>query len=111
MKKRATIPLARASVASYAAGRPAKPINGSASAVIRGTPSTRAACARPACISGLKPSASHAADGRRTRSGMQNYRMSAYAIRTFESRGRAIRPHEPIRHDDVHGCYFRLFCV
>ena len=45
---------------------------GSALADTSGTPSIREASAQPACTSGLKPNASHAVDGRRTRSGMRS---------------------------------------
>jgi len=60
----------RASVVRSAAGRPARKTNGSASAVIRGTPSRREAFAPSAYTSGAKRNVSRAADGRRIRSGM-----------------------------------------
>ena len=44
---------------------------GFAPAATSGTRSKREASAQPACTNGLKPSASRAADGRRTRSGMR----------------------------------------
>ena len=62
---------ARASAARSAAGRPARKITGSVSAVIRGIPLRQAACVLRACTSGLRPSDSRAVDGRRTRSGMR----------------------------------------
>ena len=61
----------RASVARSAAGRPVKRTNGSALVATSGTPSIRAASAQFASISGLKPSAFLAADGRRIRFGMR----------------------------------------
>ena len=60
----------RASVARSAAGRPTKKISGLAPAAMSGTLSTREASAQPVSTSGLRPSASLAADGRRIRSGM-----------------------------------------
>jgi hypothetical protein len=53
-----------------AVGRPAKTTNGFAPAATSGTRSRPEASAQPACTSGLKPSASLAADGRRIRIGM-----------------------------------------
>ena len=53
--------------ARCAAGRPARRTNGSASAVIHGTLSTREASAQPAFTSGMRPSAFPVVDGRRTR--------------------------------------------
>jgi len=71
MKRRSPAnPNRRVSAARSAAGRLAKRTNGSASAVIRGTRLKREAYVPRACTSGLKLSASHAADGRRIRSGM-----------------------------------------
>jgi hypothetical protein len=61
----------RASAARSAAGRPAKRTSGSALAAMSGTRSTREASAQLACTSGLKRSASRAADGRLIRSGMR----------------------------------------
>lgn len=61
-----------ASVARCAAGRHAKKISGSAPADTGGTPSTLEASAQRAFTSGLKLSASRAADGRRILSGMPN---------------------------------------
>lgn len=60
----------RASAVRSAVGRPAKKINGSATAAINGTRSTLEAFAQPASTSGLKRNASLAADGRCIRSGM-----------------------------------------
>jgi unsaturated pyranuronate lyase len=57
-------------VAHCAAGRPARKITGSVSAVIRGIRLIPEAPAQPACISGLRPSAFLAADGRRIRFGI-----------------------------------------
>src|SRR5579864_2981579 len=65
-------PNLRASAAHSAAGRLAKKTNGFATADTIGTPSTREASAPPACTSGLKPSASHAVDGRLTQIGMHS---------------------------------------
>lgn len=71
----------RTSAALSAVGRRAKKTNGSALAASNGTHSTPEASARPACTSGPKPSASLAAVGRPTRSGMGNEPMA----RTLES--------------------------
>ncbi len=60
----------RASGARSAAGRPANRTNGFARAAMSGTPSTPEESALPVFISGLRPSASRAADGRLTQSGM-----------------------------------------
>jgi hypothetical protein len=65
-------PIPRASAAHSAAGRHGKKTNGFATADTSGTPSTREASAQPVSISGLKPSASCAADGRRIRIGMRS---------------------------------------
>src|SRR4029077_2025547 len=65
-------PPAHASDARYAGGRRAKRTNGSVHAATSGTLSTREASAQPACISGLKPSAYRAVDGRHTRCGMRS---------------------------------------
>src|SRR5206468_3649256 len=54
-----------------AVGRLAKKTSGSAPAAMSGIPSTREASAQPVCTNGLKPNASRAVDGRRTRSGMR----------------------------------------
>ena len=70
-KRRAGSQQVRASGARYAAGRPGKKTNGFASAVIRGTPLTQEVSAPRAFTSGLRRSASRAADGQRTRSGMR----------------------------------------
>jgi len=61
---------AHASAARYAAGRPARKIAGSASAAMSGIRSIRAASAPHAFTSGLRPSVSRAADGRRIRIGI-----------------------------------------
>ena len=55
-----------------AAGRPGRKTNGLATADTSGTPSTREASAQRAFISGLKPSAYRAVDGRHTRCGMRS---------------------------------------
>jgi adenine-specific DNA methylase len=68
-KRRAQVRPNRASVARSAAGRHAKKTNGFAHADTNGIPSTREASAQHASISGLRPSASLAADGRRIRCG------------------------------------------
>jgi hypothetical protein len=60
----------RASAARSAAGRTARKIIGSVSAVIRGIPLIREASAQPAYTNGRRPSDYRAADGRRTRSGI-----------------------------------------
>lgn len=70
--RRAANPPAPVSVARFAAGRPAKKTNGSAPAGTNGIRSTREESAQPACTSGLKRSASHVADGQRTRSGTRS---------------------------------------
>lgn len=67
----------RASIAHCAAGRPARKITGSASAVIRGVHSTRERYAPRAFTSGLRLSASLAADRRRIRTGMSVIERSA----------------------------------
>jgi hypothetical protein len=56
--------------ARSAVGRRARKTNGSAPAETNGTHSTRAACAPPTSISGLKPSALSVAAGRRIHFGM-----------------------------------------
>jgi hypothetical protein len=73
----------RASAARSAAGRPARKISGSVSAVIRGIPSTREECAPVASTSGLKRSASLAADGRRIRSGISRNEFTRLGILTI----------------------------
>ena len=65
-----------ASGALCAAGRPGRKTSGSAAAATRATPLTREASAQPACISGLKPSAYRAADGRLIRCGMRRESMN-----------------------------------
>jgi hypothetical protein len=73
LKKR-RIPTRRnplASAARSAAGRPAKKITGSVSAVIRGIPLIREASAQRASTSGMKRSASPVQSGRLIRSGTQ----------------------------------------
>jgi hypothetical protein len=67
----------RASDARSAAGRPGRKISGFASVAMSGIPSTRAASAQPAFTSGLKLSASLAADGRRIRIGMRSEKNNA----------------------------------
>jgi hypothetical protein len=62
---------AHAFAARSAVGGPAKRTNGPVPAGTGGTRSTLDASALPACTSGLKSSASLAADGRRTHSGMR----------------------------------------
>jgi hypothetical protein len=52
-------------------GHLAKRTNGSAPAALSGTHSIREECVQPAFTSGLRPSASHAADGRCIRTGMR----------------------------------------
>jgi hypothetical protein len=59
-----------ASAARSAAGRPGKRTDGLVTAGMNGTPSTREESAQPASTNGLKPSAYHVADGRRTRISM-----------------------------------------
>jgi hypothetical protein len=59
------------SAARYVAGRPARKTNGSAPAGMSGTHSTREAFAQPVFTTGLRLSASRAADGQRIRIGMQ----------------------------------------
>jgi hypothetical protein len=83
-----------ASAARSAAGRLEKKINGSATAVIRGTRSTLEACAQPACISGQRPSASRAVDGRRIRCGMRSDTKCAYP-RFLLKRHRIVRGSRP----------------
>jgi hypothetical protein len=63
---------AHASDARSAVGLPAKKTSGSAPAVMGGTRSTREECAQPVFTSGLKLSASSAADGRRILNGTGN---------------------------------------
>ena len=60
------------SAARSAAGRRAKKTDGSAPAATNGTLSIQEKCVKPASISGLRPSASLAGDGRRIRSGMRD---------------------------------------
>lgn len=62
-------PPIRASAARTAAGRIANKTNGPAPAGKSGTRSIREAFAQHASVNGLRPSAFHAVDGRRTRSG------------------------------------------
>ena len=70
-KRRAGSHLVRASGARSAAGRPAKKTDGLVIADTNGTHSIRAASAQRAFTNGLRPNASRAVDGRRTRSGMR----------------------------------------
>ena len=70
MKRRATNPPALASAAHFAAGRPVRTTAGLAPAALSGTRSTRQQCAPPASTSGLQPSASSVAAGRRIRIGI-----------------------------------------
>jgi hypothetical protein len=63
-KTRVLIRQVPVSAARCEAGRPARKTTGSASAGTSGTRSIREAFAQPAFISGLRPSASLAADGR-----------------------------------------------
>jgi hypothetical protein len=78
-------PNPRASAARSVAGRPERTTNGFAPAGTSGTRSTLEAFAQPACTSGLKPNASRAVDGRRTRCGMQGKKsaLSRVAIGGF----------------------------
>ena len=66
-----TIPPALESGVHSAAGRPARMTAELVTAVIRGIPLIRAACAHLASINGLKPNASRAVDGRRIPIGMR----------------------------------------
>jgi hypothetical protein len=63
---------AHASAAPSAVGGPAGRIDGRAPVAMSGIRSILAGCALRAFSSGLTLSASHAADGRRTRSGMRS---------------------------------------
>jgi hypothetical protein len=63
---------AHASAVPCAAGRPARTTVGLATAGMNGTLSTREVCAPPASTSGLQPSASSVAAGRRIRIGIRN---------------------------------------
>ena len=65
------MPPAHVFAARSAAGRRAKRTSGLASADMSGIRSTREESAQLAITSGLKPNASCAVDGRRTRSGMR----------------------------------------
>ena len=60
----------RESAARSAAGHRERKTDGLVTAATSGTRSIREASAQPACISGLKPSAYRAVDGRHTRCGM-----------------------------------------
>ena len=62
----------RVSAAHSVVGRPAKRTSGFAHTDMNGTLSIREEYALPACISGLRPSASHAPGGLRTRSGLRS---------------------------------------
>lgn len=62
----------RAFAARSAAGRPARKISGSVSAVMSGTLSTQVECAQPAFANGLTLNASVAAVGRRIRPGTRS---------------------------------------
>ena len=79
IKRRVSTRPAPASGARCAAGRRAKKTNGSAPADTNGTRSTREECVPLACTSGLRPSASRAAAGRRIRIGI--------TIHDFRNRG------------------------
>ena len=70
MRTRASTPPAHASGAHSAAGRPSRMTSGLVAAGTSGTRSIRVECALPAFISGLKPNASRAVEGRHIRSGM-----------------------------------------
>jgi len=71
-RRKASAPPVPASAARSAPGRPAKKTSGPAPAGIRGTHLIPGECAQPACISGLKPSASRVSNGRSTLIGMRN---------------------------------------
>jgi len=72
MKRRAFVPQVRASAARCVVGHPARKTNGSANAEMNGTPLTQAECAQPACIGGVRRSASLAAYGHRIPNGMSS---------------------------------------
>jgi hypothetical protein len=80
-----------ASAARSAAGRLAKKTSGLAPADMNGTRSTLEAYAQLASISGLKPSAFLAADGRHIRVGMQANPALNEAIAEVRSRYRSLR--------------------
>lgn len=61
----------------------ARAISGLAIAVISGTPSTREESALHAFTTGLRPSASLAANGRRIRIGMRNRKTEGISIANF----------------------------
>jgi hypothetical protein len=69
-KRRAPVPLIRASAVRSAVGRPAKKTDGFVTADTHGTRSIPEASALPASISGLRLSAFLVAAGRRIRTGM-----------------------------------------
>ena len=71
-KRRATIHQPRESAVRSAAGRPARKTSGSAPVAMNGIRSTLEESAERAFTSGLKPNASRAHGGRRTRSGMRS---------------------------------------
>jgi hypothetical protein len=72
IKRKASTPPARASAAHSAVGGPGRKTYGLVPVVTNGTRSIRAGFVRPAFISGLKRSASHAVDGRRIPSGIRS---------------------------------------
>ena len=71
-KREASTRPAHASAARSAVGRPAKKTDGLVAAGTIGALSIQEGCAPPASISGRKPSALLAADGRRIRTGMRS---------------------------------------
>jgi hypothetical protein len=89
----------RASAAHYAVGHRANRIYGSATADIRGTPSTPEESAQPASASGRKRNASRAPDGRRIRIG----------TRSSESSFRSLAQNAPIQEVEI-GCKLRGRC-
>src|SRR5271170_4997379 len=88
-----------ASAARSAVGRPDKKTVGSAHADTSGTRSTAGESAPPASTSGLRPSASLAADGRCIRTGMLNKSTNAkpewHPVRRLSDNRIEIEPYDP----------------
>lgn len=83
------------SVARSAVGRLVSKTNGFARVATSGTRSTREEYALPACISGLKRSASLAVDGRRIPTGMRTEQTSMTGRTHFAIKE---RPQDPLSH-------------
>jgi hypothetical protein len=92
IRRKTLSPPARASDAHSAVGRRARKTDGLVTAGTNGTRSTRAGCAPPAFISGLRRSAYRAKDGRRIRLGTRNDLLIRALKVRFEAGNRCGKP-------------------